>query len=147
MNRSQLTTEILDPRAIDDAWPSLAPMLAEALKEGYGEIEVEDLYRLLKEGAVTAFVVSEADIPQLVFVVEQAFTPRYSFVNVIAIAGRNLKASLVFLPALEHWALSMGAVEIRGWVHEQQYRLYRRLKMPFKKIYTIISHDLRGKLQ
>lgn len=143
----ELVTRVLTPGEVQALWPEMEPMVLRALEKGLNEITAENIYEFLREGRLAAFVAFRADQLETVAVVEQCYYPSYSVINVVCLAGSNLQDALYFLPALQQWALAVGAIEIRASVQTGMLRLLEKLNAPFHPIYLVVRCNLRGKLQ
>lgn len=147
-DRRGLRTRVLQPSQVPGMWPLIEPLIERALDASFNEIVSANIFVCLLQGTMTAFVVECEDEVQVVCVVEEMRFPQYSVAHIVVLAGSDYRSVKHFQPALEAWALAMGAVEIRGTVQsEAAVRLFRREAPDFKRGYTILRLDLRRNLQ
>jgi hypothetical protein len=143
-----LTTRVLDPREIVGMWPWIGPLIEKVVEASLKEYAAEDVFRALLAGHMTAFVAEQGGEVRMVCVMEMQHFPQFDVANILIMAGKDFKAVRHFQPALEAWALAMGAVEIRGWMlTESRARLFRHLAPDFRRGYVMLRHDLRRSLQ
>lgn len=96
-------------------------------------------------GYYSTFVTLRNGKIELVLVVTLCEYATYNAVRIVAMAGKGLKDAAQFLPELEAWALTQGAVQLEGWCRPSVSRLLR--SVGFETPFAMCIRDLRRKLQ
>lgn len=147
-DKGQLGSRVLSPRELLGIWPEIEELIEKALFFSQNEVIASDILEAALQETMAVFVTERNDEVESVCVVEVARFPQYTSLLIVALAGKNLHDTARFAPALQAYAFALGAVEIRAFCgNEAMVRLLRRLKLPFNNIYTVVSWNLRGKLQ
>lgn len=129
------------PGVLDEFYP----LLELSAKESFGMLTADHLAQMLRQGDATAFAMRKGEKVVLLVVADFVYYSTFKSMRVLALAGSHLEEAAKFLPALEAWAITQGAVEIEGWCRPGMERFHQRFGL--KKRVTLMVKDLRGKLQ
>lgn len=143
----KLETRCVQGPNVNGFWDEIEPWVIRGLQSAHGELSSNDVHVLIQNGQMTLFMVHADNELELVCVTELWQYPQYKVLQVVLIAGKNLRDAVRFQPAIEAYAIALGATKIRAWCQEPQLRLYRRLRLGFTKAYNVIEFDLRRKMQ
>lgn len=127
-------------------WEELQPFLMSSIEQSPGWT-LEALQKVITDGDAVVFTLFKKE--RLVWMIVAQFInyPMYRAARIIAHAGVDFKKATEFNQILEDWASMGGAVELEGCcADERVVRLVGRAP-GWKKKYTVMSKDLRGKLQ
>jgi len=129
-------------------WPLIEPHIERALENSFHELSLADICVRLLSSQMVAFIAERGESVTMVCVMEMIEYPQYNVAHIVVMAGRDFRSVHKFQICLEAWALAMGCVEIRGTIqNEATVRLFLHEAPDFKRAYTIVRHDLRGRLQ
>lgn len=124
----------------------VAYLIERSIAYSKGTVTMQQIIAFLNAGEAHMFgTVKDGKILSVFIGRIVVYPSDYSVFRIIACAGRDLKAALVNLEALEAWVICQGAVEIEAFCRPSMYRLLRRLGWNEKMM--IVSRDLRRKLQ
>ena len=145
---AERTPFIYSPQRVVQDWQMIEPLIVRSTEQSQGMILVEQIKAQLLEGKAALFTVEKwsGEIESLV-VLEVVHYGTYTAARIIACAGEAIAESMKFIDALESWALTQGAIEIEAWCKPAQERLFCRPTFGFKHKCSIITRDLRRKLQ
>ena len=119
----------LKPEEVAAVWDEIAPQFQRVVSKAcHGEFTVDDLYRMALSGNTIIGVAREAD-GELVMVMAFQFVlyPSATGVNVLAMAGKNLKQFMSqFLPPFKTYCREMGADWIECAVSPGMERMHHR---------------------
>lgn len=119
-------------RLITEHWPAAAALLEPVLGAARGEFTIPDLEEMCREGRAIAGLAFEGDAPVMAIVFEWRHYPRFTVLNIIALAGRDLsKLAGTFWPTFLQWAKESGADEIEARTRPAMTRMLRRLGFTF----------------
>ena len=131
---------------IDSIWDECSPLIDLALKHSEGELISNDLLPFLKNGEQQLWVAMEDGAIIASMVTEVISYPRKRILRVITIGGKDGKGIdkwYGFLPMVEGFALKVGCSSLEAWTRKG---MARKLK-DWKHSYTVITKDLKGKMQ
>lgn len=136
----------LEPYEVAAVWPELEPEFQRVVdKACHSEYSVDDLYRLALFGRARIGVAREEDgTLVMVMAFEFIFYPSATAVNVLAMAGRNLKQFMnKFLPPFKRFCEEAGADWIECAVSPGMERMHHR--HGFKTVYRNLRLNVRSK--
>lgn len=146
-DKGQVSSRVLTALEAVNMWPELEVLLSRSFKGEMDEYSIEDVLHYLSQDRMTAFVMERDGAVELVCIVGMTIYANFRVADILFVAGKGLKEAVYFFPALEAWAMAMNARELRTWCSDPAVlRLCRMLKLPFRQRYTVISENLRGKL-
>ena len=131
---------------IDFVWEEVESLIKNALKHSEGELQAEDLLPFLRKGEQQLWVAMEDGAIIASMVTEVISYPRKRILRVITIGGKDGKGIdkwYGFLPMVEGFALKVGCSSLEAWTRKG---MARKLK-DWKHSYTVITKDLKGKMQ
>lgn len=144
-NPWRLVPHVFAATEIEAVWPDIEGFIARSVDQSNGTTSVETIFQLLMQQEATMFATLRNGRPELVLVVRLVQYAKFVTARVIAMAGKNLKEAKAFLPALEAWALTQGAIEIEAWSRPAVARLLQHVGMKERSRCMVLN--LRGKLQ
>lgn len=113
---------------LDQYFTYLAPLFERvARKAAYGEFNVEDIYRLAQQGHITIAMIENEKGVQLAIAFEFIFYPRWTAVNILALAGQGLAEAFIrFGACFKAWCREAGAEKIQASCRPAMARLLRQ---------------------
>lgn len=142
----QLEPNIANPGQIESMWEEIEPLMQRSIDNTpAGMLTVDVIFELLIHNQAALMYTSRGSKIVMALVVQKVHYSTYCVARVIALAGTELSSAYSFLDVLAAWCLTMGCVEIEAWCSPALARFHRRAG--FKHKTTIVSLDLRGKLQ
>lgn len=134
---------VLPLQCVEDHWYAIKALLDPAVEHVNGELDANDLYRLVQERK--ALLVAMVDAGQITWVAacECISYPRKTVLNVIALGGRHLHVALrEFWAEISEIAHALGATAIRGAVRPAMQRYYRRYAPEAQVAYAVMEKAL-----
>lgn len=129
----------IDPRFLDSVWPDVVGLLESALKKACGEITIDQIKLLVRQGYFQLFVWHEDDNVVCAGVVETIDYPNFRVAQCSFMSGRYSPEALA---ALEGWCLNtLGASYLQCHVDDATARLYARYGL--EKKYNVLRKSLR----
>ena len=139
-NGSQYSLEALLPHKVEERWPSIVKLVEKWLAEGQGEYILTDILQYLKTGEWQCWVIrKEGKVTAIAVTTETSF-PQYKAMNVVGVAGVDMKGWLVLLPELEDWARICGCKKLRGCGRSGWDRVLK--PFGFQKEYNVMAKDV-----
>lgn len=143
----KLIPNVMHIGQVPGLWESIEELVQRSVDNTpAGMLTVEVVKRMLFEGDATALYTSRDGEVELLLVVMVVNYSSYKAARVIACAGRDMAEASLFMDVLSCWALTMGCLEVEAWCQNPAtVRFVHRAG--FKTKTTVVSLDLRGKLQ
>lgn len=127
--------------AVAARWDEVAPFFSAALATGWDELNVEQLYGLLIDGAAILIVARDAaGAVHGALAIEFMNYPNYRVGHVIAIGGRGLVDNAEGWQQVKEWLKREGCRYVQGFASESVARLWRRRGM--KTVYQVVRDEL-----
>ncbi len=119
---------LVDPSELDTHFTSLALLFERVVRKAtQGEFDVDDLYRLTQQGHITVGMIEQEGEVQLAVAFEFIAYPRWTAVNILALAGRDLAEAIAeFGDIFKAWCRTAGAQRIQASCSPAIARLLRR---------------------
>lgn len=128
----------IDPRFLDAVWPDVADLLDSALKKGDGEMTIDQMKLLVRQGYFQLVLWHEGDEVVSAGVVEPINYPNYRVARAAYLSGRYTEESFA---ALRDWCRDvLGAVKVECFGSDAIARLYSHYG--FEKKYNMLRIDL-----
>lgn len=124
----------VDPRYLDAVWPNVVDLLDSALKKGHGEMTIDQMKLLVRQGYFQLVVWHEDEKVISAGVVETINYPNFRVARASYLSGRHTEESFA---ALKSWCKDvLGAVEVECFGSDAIARLYDRYG--FEKKYNVL---------
>lgn len=132
---------LLPPHEVIDRWPQLRALLAGAVEEGHGELEVDDILRLATGGRMFVFVLrGEADIAAVT--VEFVDYPRHRAMVVGFGGGRGAAPHADHIAqVLRGFARRAGAQRLITYVKNPAMARFHERFFGATRAYTVMELD------
>lgn len=135
---------VLQPWEVEANWWRLSALLGPAVAEGEGEIELDDIPRLVQEHhAFIGAIFSNHQTIEVALVCETRHYPRANVLNVMYVGGSPLALtkSKHLYPALEAVAIALKCSIIQGLCRPAAARLFSRM-FGLKPVYTVLRKEV-----
>lgn len=140
---SRLRLRLVPAESLELFWPGVQPSIKLAMAKT-DEADDTDLIELLLDGSAQLLVEFLDDVPQGCAISMVANYPKFSALEIIAIAGLPGRTTRYpnaeSLELLKRWARILGCKRIQGFANEAVARLWRRIG--FKEISRKMGIDL-----
>lgn len=129
--------------SLDLQWETAKPLLQKALDLGYGELTIDDVYRLIKARTMQLWLVANKDGKIIIAATTEIINyPAYRVCRICLLGGKQMMENLDALDQLYTWARDNGCKRVEAMVREG---MAKRLKeRDYKKLYTVVGYDLNG---
>lgn len=106
--------EAVTAEKLDEKWQLLVPFVQKWLNKAFGEYVLTDIYRMLENGEFHGWLVrKENEAVGLCLTSITAF-PQKRILQIVGLAGENVKEWLHLLDEIEDWARLNGCNRITG---------------------------------
>lgn len=135
---------LLERHHVLDAWREVEPLIQRALDHSVGEFDKYDILKFILSEEMRLWVATDGPTLKGITVTQVIHFPRYRACQVVLMAGNDAFTSWFkdMMQAVEHWARSMGCVRIQEAGRPGWERMEKRLKLGFRKSYTVMYKDL-----
>jgi len=106
---------LVSPDDVPYIWDKIHDHLVSMTPHSEGELEPDDFYEAISEGAMQLWIALE-EKELLASMVTQIVTyPRKNVLRIISISGDDMYKWIGYIPTIEDWALSMGCTSLECW--------------------------------
>ena len=141
---SALIAETVTAATLSHVWVQCRPLVDSALAHAHGELNSEQLRRLVKEGHMKLVVAHDREVVHAVLALEDITYPGYTALRVVVFAGRTrgvLKECLTrFWPKILAGAKANGCTQIESMCHPAMAKLL--LRHGFQQRYVVVGANI-----
>jgi len=154
LNSSSLDDELAMPsndpiiygihgNCVNEVWPKISPLLAQALSYADGKYGMEDIKASVHSSDMQLWIALDRNGLCGVCVTEIVRFPRKKRLTILFFAGRRVKALLKAQPIF-NWAEQMGCSQVELFGRPGWERFFTGTDYPFEKIHTVLRMKLKG---
>ena len=128
--------------SIDDIWGEVKPMLAKGIAHGDGELDLDDIHRLLIERSMQLWVVYNSDEDQIAMagVTEIVSYPKSKICRAVVLGGDGVDRWLSHIAGIEEWAKSKGCDKLEAYGRRGLAKKMEQIG--YNNKYVVIRKDL-----
>lgn len=142
---NELISETITAASLPTVWVQCRPLIDSALAHAQGELNSEQIRRLVSKGQMHLVVAHDRTTVHAVMVAETVSYPGYTAFRVVVFAGCTpgiLRTCLTkFWPGVLQWAVAHGCTKIESMCHPSMARLLARVG-GFKQKYVVMNLDI-----
>lgn len=144
---SEASIEMLAPEQVQELWPAMEPLFAEACKSNeiaQGDICAEDIRRLAVTGMAAVLASFEDKKLACVMAVQFNDTNGHKCADIIAFAGKGLmRGKMLYWKLILEWLRQNGVEFLDAYANNRLAKIYLK-KFGFTKSCTYVRMELQG---
>lgn len=134
--------KLLYPDQVRVNWPVIRSLLAKAVAHGRGELDVDDILPMVREGQMGVMVLEEGDKIVAAVAFEVLRYPRRKILNLAFAGGRGVKDIADQYDKIAIIAREVGATAVRCMCRPSVARLLKRVAPDTEQAYLVLERKV-----